>query len=98
MVGIGFVGESLEQVREWSKKFLEQFRTVAKENYAQLPIRVLGPVPADIVKAAGKYRFKLSVKCRNTPAMRGLFAEMLHWFSGQCKTVSVFVDMYYDRM
>lgn len=98
MAGVGFTGESLDEVRRWSDAFLERFRTVAAEQYSTLPVRVLGPVPAEVLRAAGKYRFKLSVKCRNSPAMRELFASMLEWFYGQCKTVSVFVDMHYDRL
>lgn len=98
MAGVGFVGEALEEVRAWSAKFLERFRAVAAENYPALPIRVLGPVPSEILKAAGKYRYKLMLKCRNDAATRALLAELLEWFYKECRTVTVFVDMHYDRI
>jgi primosomal protein N' (replication factor Y) len=97
LAGVGFVGLSLEEVTLWSERFLEQFRLCAAA-YPALPIRVLGPVDADTLKAAGKYRRKLIIKCKNNRDTRALLREVLTWFSGECKTVTAFVDMYYDRM
>jgi primosomal protein N' (replication factor Y) len=98
MAGIGFVGEELTQVQHWSARFLAQFREVAAARYPALPIRALGPSPSDVLKASGKYRYKLALKCRNTPETRALLHELLAWFYGACKTVSAYVDMHYDRL
>jgi primosomal protein N' (replication factor Y) len=97
MAGIGFAGLSLEEVQVWSGRFLERLREAARK-YPGLPIRVLGPVAADTLKAAGKYRQKLIVKCRNTADTRALLREALEWFTAECKTVAAYVDMFYDRM
>ncbi|MDR2932845.1 MAG: primosomal protein N' [Oscillospiraceae bacterium] len=97
MAGVGFVGIRLEEVMKWAGLFLEEFRRAAAD-YPGLPIRVLGPVAADTLKVSGKYRQKLIVKCRNTKNMRALLDHMLAWFYQNCKTVSAFVDMYYDRI
>ena len=97
MAGIGFVGTTLEEVRRWARRFLEQFRILAND-YPDLPIRVLGPVDADTLKAAGKYRQKLIIKCRNNRKTRALLRAALAWFTANCKTVGIFIDMYYDRI
>jgi len=98
MAGIGFVGEDPAVVLRGCKAFLERFRALAAEKYAGLPVRLLGPVPAELSKAAGKYRYKLVLKCRNTAPMRALLGEVLGWFTGENKEVHAFVDMYYDRL
>ena len=94
MAGVGFVGENVEEVRRQSQAFLVKFRELASAEYPGLPIRALGPVPSEVLKVAGKYRYKLLLKCRNTADTRQLLARMLEWFYGQCKTVSVYIDMH----
>ena len=98
MAGIGFVGEDLALVQSGAALFLEHFRQRATESYPNLPVRLLGPIPFEQLKAAGKYRYKLILKCKNTPEMRELLEELRQWFAAECKTVSAFVDMHYDRM
>lgn len=98
MAGIGFVGENLEEVTRWSGEFLRKFKEQAKTAYPNLPIRALGPVAADVLKAAGKYRYKLLLKCRNTADTRALLRGVLEWFYRECRTVSVFIDMHGDRL
>ena len=97
LAGIGFVGQSLEEVRQWARRFLQQFRILAAD-YPDLPIRVLGPVDADTLKVAGKYRQKLILKCKNNRKTRALLRDTLAWFSASCKTVNMFIDMHYDRI
>ncbi|MDL2233566.1 primosomal protein N' [Ruminococcaceae bacterium OttesenSCG-928-L11] len=97
LAGIGFVSVSTEEIRRWPERFLEQFRKLAGE-YPDLPIRVLGPVDADTYKVAGKYRRKLIIKCKNNRATRELFRRALEWFYTECKTVTAFIDMHYDRI
>lgn len=98
MVGIGFIGESLEDVQLWSTAFLSQFRALAAQQYAHLPLRALGPVPFDVLRAAGKYRYKILLKCRFSSALRALLQEMQTWFYRQCKIVSILIDMHYDHL
>lgn len=97
MAGVGFVGVSLDEVCRWSVLFLEKFKEFAAA-YPGLPIRVLGPVQADTLKVAGKYRRKLVIKCRNNRETRALFRQVLDWFYKECRTVTAFIDMHYDRI
>ena len=98
LAGIGFTGEQQAEVQKWAQKFLAQFRKIASERYSALPLRLLGPVPCDVLRVAGKYRYKLLLKCKMNRATRALLWEMLRWFYGECKTVSAFIDPHYDYM
>ncbi|MFV0401248.1 MAG: primosomal protein N' [Oscillospiraceae bacterium] len=98
LAGVGFVGEDHLQVREWSNRFVTHFRELASAEYAGLPIRLLGPAPGEVLRVAGKYRYKLIIKCRNDKGTRELLSRMLEWFYKECRSVSAFVDMYYDRL
>ncbi len=98
MVGIGFVGEHQTAVCQGARQFLQQFTTLAAQQYPKLPVRLMGPIPADIAKAAGKYRYKLLLKCKNTKETRALLGQVLSWFLRENKQVHAFVDMYYDRL
>jgi len=96
MVGIGFSGTEQSAAFKAANAFLEQFRSVAAASYRDLPLRMLGPVPADVFKAAGRYRYKLLLKCNNNSRTRALLHTMLEWFYTTQKQVSIFVDMHYD--
>lgn len=97
MIGIGFSGTQQTSVLQAARSFLEQFRRLASSpDYAGLPFRVLGPVPADVYKAAGKYRYKIILKCNNNPKTRGLLVTCLEWFYSHSKQVGIFVDTHYD--
>ena len=98
MAGVGFVGEEPDQVREAAQAFLEDFRDTAKARFAHLPIRLLGPVPSDLARAAGKYRYKLVLKCRADADTRALLAQVLARFGERRGQVHAFIDMYYDRL
>ena len=58
----GFVGEKEESVRAACTRFLGMLREAATGRYAGIPLIALDPSPASVLKAAGKYRYKLLVK------------------------------------
>ena len=41
------------------------------------PLRVLGPTPMNIAMISGKYRYKLTLKCRNDAGFRALMHAAL---------------------
>ena len=75
--------------------FLALFRELAQRDYAELPIRILGPSPASVVKVSNKYRYKLIIKCRSTRAFRRLLSSVLIGFGNDraYAKVSVYADM-----
>lgn len=79
---IGFVGEKEPLVRESAETFLRRLGELAREKYSELPLRVLRPSPAAVAKVNNKYRYKLLIKCRNSPALRTMIAQLLREFAG----------------
>jgi primosomal protein N' (replication factor Y) len=94
MMGVAFAGTDQSKALEGARAFLGKLRALAKEKYPALPLRVLGPAPADLFKAAGKYRYRLLLKCRDDPATRALLRETLLWFYGEAGKVSAHIEPY----
>lgn len=78
---IGFVGGKESLVKQASEQFLRMLSELARSSYSQLPLRVLRPSPAAVAKMGGKYRYKLIIKCRNTPTFREMMAQLLCSFA-----------------
>ena len=92
---VGFVGEDQALTLRAANAFLAEFGALAQQEYAKLPIRILGPSPALVVKVSNKYRYKLIIKCRNTRAFRQLLSRVLVSFGNnrQYAKVTAFADM-----
>ena len=92
---VGFVGESQPLTLRAANEFLREFTELAKKEYSNLPIRILGPSPALVVKVSNKYRYKLIIKCRNNHAFRQLLSAVLVSFGGsrEFAKVTAYADM-----
>ena len=92
---IGFVSENQMKAVKASKDFLNMFINNARENYPNLPLRILGPSPASVLKVSNKYRYKLIIKCRNNSDFRKLLGDLLCDFdkTSEFKDVTVYADM-----
>jgi len=92
---IGFVGENHERTEQASLFFFALLREHMEKEYPDLPLRILRPMPAAVVKVSGKYRYKLTIKCKNTIRFRRCISELLVAFSGQkdYEEVIVFADI-----
>ena len=64
MAGIGFSGQRGGETRAAARRFLQELTALAQSEYADLPLRVLGPCESQILKIAGRYRWRMAVKCR----------------------------------
>ena len=95
---VGFTGEAEQAVHRASVEFSALLAKVAKEEFPQLPARVLGPLPATVPKVAGRYRYRLLVKCRGDAETRRFFDRLLTQFgkAPAARGVAVFVDPHYD--
>ncbi len=98
MVAVGFTGSQEDEVKQGAKGFCDIFLSLAKTQYSDLPLRLLGPSPAGLYKVAGKYRYKLVLKCRNSKRLRQLLSTVLdqYYERREYRNVTAFVDMYYD--
>ena len=91
---LGFVGTDERKVRLASAFFFRLLQETASARYPELPLRVLSPSPASILKVSGKYRYKLLIKCRLTRGMREMTAELLCRYAQEkeYRDVTVYAD------
>ena len=63
-----------------------------------MPLRVLGPAPMNILMVNDRYRYKLTIKCRNDRAFRAMLGRVLGLYSneGLPARAAVTVDMNSD--
>lgn len=90
----GFTGLQEQRVRQASRRMLELLRAAAMDR-SDLPMIALDPTPAAVAKVAGKYRYKMLVKARNTKPMRDLVRELMHTLNSDpmARGVTVYVDI-----
>lgn len=88
-------GMQEEAVKAAMRQFLEMLRAAVTGPYAGLPVIVLDPSPAFVVKASGRYRYKLVMKANNTKALRDMIGELIISFSRkpENKNITLAVDI-----
>lgn len=91
---IGFAGTESSLTRQAAERFLQELSSLAEREYPELPLRVLRPSPASVARVGGKYRYKLIIKCKNSPRFRELTARLLIAFAAikEYQQVTVYAD------
>lgn len=92
---VGFVGMGEEKTRLASHLMLDLIKKEVQTNYPNLPLKILGPSPAQVVRVGGKFRYRMLIKCKNTKEFRAMMASCLEQF-GVAKNLggtTAFVDM-----
>ena len=91
----GFVGGEEAVVREAAHRFLRDLHTALTADYKGIPVIALDPVPAGVVKAAGKFRYRLLIKTVNSARLRKMVAELITSFSRRPENqkITVFADI-----
>ncbi len=69
---LGFWGENEAEVKAAGQAVLALLERLLPEEYPELPVRLLGLAPANVLRVAGRYRYKLLIKGKNSPRMREL--------------------------
>ena len=92
---VGFSGENQTLTLKAANEFLKAFAAEAGKNYPKLPLRILGPSPASVVKVSNKYRYKLIIKCKNNRSFRALLSKVLTGFQSrrEFSGVTAYADM-----
>lgn len=92
---VGFVSQNRELTFRGAKKFLAMFTDEARKNHPNMPLRILGPTPALVVKISNKYRFKIIIKCKNNSDFRALLSKILCEFGKEKEfsSVTAYADM-----
>ena len=73
---VGFVGDKEPEVLTAAVRFGQLLGETAAQN-PQMPLRILGPAPMNIVMLNSKYRYKLTLKCRNDAQFRAVMRQTL---------------------
>lgn len=91
----GFSGVTESSVRHSCRWMLERLREAAGGEFGDLPMIALDPTPASVLRVAGKYRYKLLIKAKNTARMREMVRQLLLAFSAEPnnRQVNVYVDV-----
>ena len=74
------MGMGEEKTRLASYRMLELIKKEVQTNYPDLPLKILGPSPAQVVRVGGKYRYRMLIKCKNTKEFRAMMASCLEQF------------------
>lgn len=92
---IGFVGENQTLTLKAANAFLHSFISLAQSEYPKIPLRILGPSPALVVKVSNKFRYKLIIKCKNNREFRKLLSTVLADFGNnrEFSSVTAYADM-----
>ncbi len=92
---VGFVGENQSVTLRAANAFLHLFISTAQKEYPKLPLRILGPSPALVVKVSNKFRYKLIIKCKNNREFRSLLSRLLAEFGNnkEYNSVTAYADM-----
>lgn len=93
IISVSFIGEDENTVALCSKKFLDILKELNADG--ALKLIVLGPSPAKLYKLNNQYRYRLSVKCRNSKKIRMMFNEILKRINKirEYKDISLSVDL-----
>ena len=97
---IGFVGADELLTKTAAKSFFENIKKLHKEEYRDLDIILLSPIAARVSRVAGKYRYRVIIKCKNTKRFRELVSRLLKDFANdkQFKKVTAFADINPENM
>lgn len=90
---VSFVGENENTVSLCAKSFFDILKEINVNGEAKLI--VLGPSPAKISKLNNLYRYRLSIKCKNSKEIRSLLSEILKRLNKikDYKDIDVSVDL-----
>ena len=94
---VGFSGAKDDEAMKAAHSFANMLKSHATEN-KNIPLRILGPAPMNVQMVKDLYRYKLTLKCRNDAAFRGIISDALADYSkeGLPSRVSIFIDFNSD--
>lgn len=84
----GTVESNVSASAFWYREQLEQ--RLAGPEYASLRVQLLGPSPAAVAKVNNTFRYRMTLRCENSRAIRLLLSQMLKDFAREKKTKGVF--------
>ena len=84
MIVVQFSGLAQEQVLQAAGTFRQMLdAALAQQPAWEVPPVILGPAPAAVARVNNRYRYRLTVRCRNSRLLRQIIAAQLRQFAGQ---------------
>ena len=77
MCAVLFVSENEVKALNASRDFLAELKTATAEEYKDVKIIVLGPMPPRLSKVNNKYRYRIIIKCKNNKRFRNMLSGLL---------------------
>lgn len=90
-----FAGEDRQLTQEAAAFFAERLAELAAREYAEQPMRVLGPSQALIARVNNRFRYRMIIKFRSNRRSRELLARLLTLFGQQrvYHDITVYADI-----
>lgn len=94
---ISFSAEEEALVLRAANNFSASFQSNARQ-HPEIPIRLLGPAPMTVAQIAGKFRYRLIIKCRKNKNFRKLVMHTLEDYNkqGWMRSVPLAIDFHSD--
>lgn len=64
-----------------------------KKKHEKIPLRILGPAPATILKVNNRFRYKIILKCKNNKAFRSIISNLLISYNKEKISGKVFASV-----
>ncbi len=95
MCSICFISELEVKALNASRDFLAALRSTCAEEFKDVKIIVLGPMPPRLSKINNKFRYRIIIKCKNNKRLRNMLSNLLISFGKNKKysDVGIAVDM-----
>jgi len=92
---IGLSGSSDELTKSAADETVHIISEKVNEHKPDSPLRVLGPVKCAYGKINGKYRYRIILKCKNTPEIRELISTVVKTCANEKEftKISIYADM-----
>lgn len=74
---IGFSSLVDVEAKTASQEFINLMREEISLQNLKIPLRVLGPSKCTLGKINNKFRYRIIIKCKNSPQLRGLISKLL---------------------
>lgn len=96
---VGFSGADDGKTGAAARRFSEAMAEKIPGVTEKMPLKVLGPSKSEIEKIAGKYRWRIIIKCRNNAVFREFIGNVRRETAGlpEFKGINVFIDINGDN-
>ncbi len=90
-----FTSEQYHAAFSGAKLFSEMIKQAVTGDYSDVKINLLGPIQPAIAKISNKYRYQITLKCKNNRRLRSMVSELLKAYMKNTKSgaANVTVDI-----